>query len=187
MIFYTADLHLGHENVICMSERPFENGREMINSIIHNWNSVVTKDDDVYVIGDVFFKMQLEDELTILRRLMGRKHLILGNHDKRFTDERLRKEFVSVENYAVIKDNDRSVVLCHYPLLEWDGYFRGAYHVYGHIHNNFDTPAYRIILNNKEHFERAFNAGVDVNGYTPRTLDEMIQMSENENKTIADM
>ena len=33
-IFYTADLHLGHENVIAYSNRPFSNAAEMLECII---------------------------------------------------------------------------------------------------------------------------------------------------------
>lgn len=178
MIFYTADLHLGHENIVKLSNRPFKNNDDMTNAIIHNWNTVVSKDDDVYIIGDMFFKTSADEKIKILRRLKGRKHLILGNHDKQMDDEAIRKEFASIKNYTVIKDSGREVVLHHFPLLEWDGFFGGAYHVYGHIHNNFDTAAYQIILKNKEHFKNAFNAGVDVNGFFPRTLDEMIANSE---------
>lgn len=177
MIFYTADLHLGHENIIRMSKRPFESGYDMTNVLIHNWNAVISKNDDVYIIGDFFFKMTAEEELRVLRSLKGRKHLITGNHDRHLNDERIRKEYISIDNYAVIRDKDRTVVLSHFPLLEWEGFFKGAYHVYGHIHNNFATSAYKIINENKEHFKNAFNAGVDINGYFPRTLDEMIASS----------
>ena len=176
-IFYTADLHLGHENVIAYSNRPFSNAAEMLECIILNWNSVVSADDDVYIIGDMFFKINSKEQLEILRRLKGRKHLILGNHDRDFNSN-IRNEFAEITDYLKLDDNGSRVVLSHYPILEWDGYFRGAYHVYGHIHNNFDTPAYQIIKNNPEHFRNAFNAGVDVTGYTPRTLNELIRMNE---------
>ena len=83
-VFYTADLHLGHENVITYSNRPFSNAAEMLECIILNWNSVVSADDDVYIIGDMFFKINSKEQLEILRRLKGRKHLILGNHDRGF-------------------------------------------------------------------------------------------------------
>ena len=28
----------------------------------------------------------------------------------------------------------RKIVLFHYPILEWNGKFRGSYHLYGHSH-----------------------------------------------------
>ena len=176
MIFYTADLHLGHENVIAYSKRPFGNADEMLECLILNWNSVVSDNDDVYIIGDLFFKLGTKKQLEILRSLKGRKHLILGNHDRNLNTA-VRDEFASTNDYLKLNDNGRCVILSHYPILEWDGYFRGAYHIYGHIHNNFDTLAYQIINNNPEHFKNAFNAGVDVTGYTPRTLNELIRLN----------
>ena len=43
---------------------------------------------------------------------------------------------------ADIMDNGRRVIMCHYPIIEWDGYFRGSYLVYGHI----KTVKYIILL-----------------------------------------
>ena len=62
----------------------------------------------------------------------------------------------------------------NYPLIEWDGFFRGSYLVYGHIHNNITNNAYKAMypLNN------ALNAGVDINGFMPVTLDEMISNNQ---------
>lgn len=179
MIFYTADLHLGHENIIALSKRPYKDSVQMLKVIMKNWNSAVTDNDEVYIIGDLFFKINSTEQLEILRSLNGKKHLILGNHDKGFNSN-VKNEFVTISDYKKIDDNGRRIILSHYPILEWEGYFRGAYHIYGHIHNNFDTPAYRIIKNNPEHFKNAFNAGIDVTGYTPRTLDELILMNASE-------
>jgi calcineurin-like phosphoesterase family protein len=168
-IFYTADLHLGHENVIAYSNRPFSSTAEMLECIILNWNSVVSADDDVYIIGDMFFKINSKEQLEILRRLKGRKHLILGNHDRDFNSN-IRNEFAEITDYLKLDDNGRRVVLSHYPILEWDGYFRGAYHVYGHIHNNVRDDYWPLIARRS----RMLNAGVDVNNFEPVTFDEMI-------------
>jgi calcineurin-like phosphoesterase family protein len=61
-------------------------------------------------------------------------------------------------------------VFCHYPLAEWSGYFRGWYHIYGHIHNNTTNPAFAFLKAQ----ERALNAGVDINHFKPVTLSELI-------------
>lgn len=49
MIFFTADLHLGHENIIKQCQRPFNNVEQMDKELIKNWNSVVNVDDEVYI------------------------------------------------------------------------------------------------------------------------------------------
>ena len=81
MIYYTADLHLGHENVIRHCGRPFSNADEMDAALICNWNSKVHRNDTVYIVGDFFFRAK-RPAGDYLRELKGRKHLLIGNHDK---------------------------------------------------------------------------------------------------------
>ena len=56
MNYYIADLHLGHANIIRLSNRPYKDVDEMDNDLINRWNSVITDTDDVYIIGDLIFK-----------------------------------------------------------------------------------------------------------------------------------
>ena len=56
MIYYTADLHLGHANVIRHCDRPFKSVDEMDEALIRNWNSRVHRLDTVYIVGDLFFR-----------------------------------------------------------------------------------------------------------------------------------
>ena len=53
MIYFTSDLHFGHENVIRFNNRPFRNEREMSRVLITNYNSIVKPDDTVYLLGDL--------------------------------------------------------------------------------------------------------------------------------------
>ena len=80
MIFFTADLHLGHENVIRHCNRPFASAEIMDRELIANWNHRVRRDDTVYIAGDFCFrnKRPVEEYLSALN---GHKHLIIGNHD----------------------------------------------------------------------------------------------------------
>ena len=55
-ILYTADLHLGHGNIIRLCNRPFYTVDEMNRTIIENWNSCVKPEDDIYIIGDFSYK-----------------------------------------------------------------------------------------------------------------------------------
>lgn len=166
MIYYTADPHFGHEAIIRFCHRPFADVEEMNRVLMENWNSVVQAEDEVYLLGDVFFKGRPEQ---ILPRLNGKKHLIIGNHDRRHLQKgNFNRHFESIQEYLCIDDNGRRVVLFHYPIYEWDGFFRGSYHLYGHVHN---SEVNRIMLRQ----ERAFNAGVDLNDFTPQTLDSLIR------------
>ena len=177
MIFYTADLHLGHENIISYCNRPFSSVGEMNETIVSYWNAVVRSEDEVYILGDVLFKINSSSPLY-LDRMNGKKHLIIGNHDKRnLKIDRFRALFDSIDNYLEVIDEDRRVILFHYPIVEWDGYYRGCYHLYGHIHNS-DNEANRIM----QAVPNAFNAGVDLNDFTPQTLTQLISRNKDKVK-----
>lgn len=167
MIYYTADPHLGHENVIKFSNRPFSNVEEMDNAIIANWRSVVQPNDDIYVLGDLIFKSA--DPEAYLKQLTGKIHLIRGNHDTFLKNKALERYFTSIDELLTIADNGRRVVLCHYPMAEWNGFYRNAVHLFGHIHNNRNL-ACEIM----EKIPNCYNVGVDCIGFTPMTLDQII-------------
>ena len=171
MIYYTADLHLGDARIVCLCGRPYRSAMEMAEDLRNRWNSVVTDCDDVFILGDLAFRFR-GDLGAYLDSLNGRKHLIVGNHDKnwlKFAEYRIR--FHSIKDVQTVKDDGRSVALCHYPMYAFEGSTKGGYHVYGHVHNNYGEPMYDI-LNSLPNY---FNAGVDVNGFVPVTLDELIE------------
>lgn len=56
MIYYIADMHFGHQNVLRFDNRPFADANQMEEALIHNWNERVTPEDTVYVLGDAFGK-----------------------------------------------------------------------------------------------------------------------------------
>lgn len=181
MIRYIADLHIGHDNIRRLCNRPFSTVEEMDNALIENWNSVVNEEDIVYILGDFSFKA-VNDPVKILKKLKGKKRLIVGNHDKHNLKNPLfRSCFDKILDTDTIFDGDNRVVLSHYPIAEWDGYFRGTYHIYGHIHNNITNRVYKFMAEE----ERALNAGVDINNFMPVTLSELIknnQLFREENK-----
>jgi len=41
MIYFTADPHFNHSNILKLNNRPFDNIDQMNNKIIQNWNSCV--------------------------------------------------------------------------------------------------------------------------------------------------
>jgi calcineurin-like phosphoesterase family protein len=75
-IFVTSDTHFGHNNIIKYCNRPFKTSQEMDETLIKNYNSVVSNDDHVYFLGD--FSMSNDPEYLnyIFHRLHGRKFLI---------------------------------------------------------------------------------------------------------------
>lgn len=177
--FYIADMHYGHKNCIDFDNRPFFSVDEMNRELIDRWNSVVSDGDTVYVLGDMFWCGQ-DTAIAVLNSLNGTKILIRGNHD-RINSEAMAKCFYAASHYMEIKDGDRDVVLCHYPIPCFKNHFYGWYHLYGHVHSSFEH-------NMMEHTKQAmtalydrpckmFNVGVMMPwmDYTPRTLDEILR------------
>ena len=56
MIYFTADTHFGHCNVIRFCDRPFASAEKMDEAMIQNWNERVTGNDTAYILGDMFFR-----------------------------------------------------------------------------------------------------------------------------------
>lgn len=167
-IYLTGDMHFGHSSVIELSNRPFNSVEEMDNYIIHKWNNTVTDDDKVYILGDVWFKGE-RNAADYVKRLKGKKYLIKGNHDgKALKNSEFVKLFEDIQDIMNIVIDGERVILCHYPMAEWNGYFRGAWHAHGHIHNN-RTGVFEYLRTQ----ERALNAGVDINGFRPVTFQEL--------------
>lgn len=172
MNYYTSDLHLGHANIIRFCKRPFADVGEMDRILIENWNARVRPHDHVYIVGDLAFKNE-QSIANVLDRLMGHKHLVVGNHDGKWMKQvNLTERFESVDMLLQISDDQRKLVLCHYPMMTWPG--KNAYLIYGHIHNN-TNGAYWPLLRTYDH---ALNASVEVNGYQPVTFEELTANNE---------
>ena len=55
-IWFSADYHFSHKNIIEYTNRPFSDITEMDNTIVENHNSVVKPNDHVYFLGDFSFQ-----------------------------------------------------------------------------------------------------------------------------------
>ena len=179
MIFFTADLHLGHENVIRHCNRPFANASIMDEDLIGNWNSRVHRNDTVYILGDLIFRSHHAPE-DYLNRLNGRKHFILGNHDYSWLKRNSAGNIISTPATAffessslmkVINAHNKVITLCHYPMMTWQGASHGGLMIFGHIHNNTNAAYWPLIRASPQ----MLNAGVDVNDFQPVTLEELIE------------
>lgn len=182
MIYYIADLHLGDQRIFDLCRRPFSSIEEMEKEIIRRWNAKIKPSDDVYLLGDLL-SLNSTTSIKVLNELNGHKHFIVGNHDLPILD--VLKDsgvFDSIVYLELIEDDGRKVCLSHYPMMDWIEFNHGSYHVYGHIHNKTvnDGNEYAQI---KEYYKDklAYNCGVDVIDFEPRTLNELIKLKE-ENK-----
>ena len=169
MIYFTSDLHLGHANIIRHCNRPFSSIEEMDEVLIHNWNSKVTNGDTVHILGDFMFRNKKSPE-EYLSQLKGKKHLVVGNHDKAWMKKvDLSKWFESVEMMCFFTDGQRKITMCHYPMMSWPFSNHDGWLIYGHIHENTNMDYWPLIERNGY----MLNAGVDINGFAPVTFEEM--------------
>lgn len=136
-IFFIADTHFGHEKIIKLCNRPFENLQDMQNQLIQKWNNKVSNEDTVYILGDFCFKMSKQDAVQILNMLNGKKVLIKGNHDKYVGQRDFDECFEKICDIIQINENKLQMVLCHYPIIDYAGMYYGAKMIYGHIHNKY--------------------------------------------------
>ena len=170
MIYFTSDLHLGHCAVLSMQEgRLFENVEEMNEAFIESFNKVVQNNDTVYILGDLCYRIPVEEANALIKRLHGKKYLIRGNHDRKY-DESL---FEEVSDYKEISYNKKRFILMHYPLLSWKTMRFGSYMLHGHIHSE---GIYN--QNNRDQGLRRYDVGVDANNYRPISIEEIISYFE---------
>lgn len=168
MKFYTSDLHLFHKNIIKYENRPFNSVEEMNDYIVYKWNSKVSEKDEVYILGDFAF-CNGKQANELLDRLNGKKYLIKGNHDSFLKDKDFDKsKFEWIKDYCKINDNGEKVIMFHYPIAVWDCQHHGSVHLYGHVHSNTDDHHPLLFK-----LENAYNVGVDVCDFEPKTLIEL--------------
>jgi len=173
MKLYISDLHFGHQSAIRFDHRPFFDVEEMDNAMIYLWNNRVDKNDNVYIIGD--FALHNEKPYSwYLKQLKGQKHLLVGNHDRKLLkDSEAMSYFVSVDHYLEVTDEKKRIILTHYPIAEWNGFHRGSYQVYAHIHNSVgETYQYM------KKFDTALNAAACLNNYTPVSFNELVRNNQ---------
>ena len=163
-IFFTADTHFGHKNIIRYCQRPFVDVDEMNEILITNWNNVVGKEDVIFHLGD--FAMGGSSEWTrLLQRLNGRIYLIIGNHDMKTIGKGFSR-FEHVAMQTLINIGGQRIYLNHYPFLCYGGAYRNTWQLFGHVHTNqqstgLDGP--RL----KQLFPTQYDVGVDNNNYYP--------------------
>ncbi len=161
-IFFTADTHFGHANIIKLVSRPFESVEAMDEALIQNWNSVVGPADTVWHLGDFEFR-SAEDQTKYFDRLNGNKNLVVGNHDGLKV---LRYEWDTVTKYKELTVGEFVFMLFHYPILEWDGYYRDTWHLHGHVHRKTRWWGNGI---------KRLDVGVDANQFRPIAMEELLR------------
>ena len=181
-VFFTADTHWGHENVIEFDTRPFKTVEEMDAELIRRWNAKVGKGDLVYVLGDMIWKTRNDTAEALIRSLNGQIILIKGNHDRFLHNAKAKNALAGVKDYDDIcvklaDGSERRVILSHYYMPFYNGHRYQAVHLHGHSHNTEECMQEEIIkrsLAANGFVTRAYNVGCMHWNYEPVTLDEIL-------------
>ena len=166
-IWFTSDTHYFHTNILKHANRAYLCVEDMNEDLIKRYNEVVKPKDTVYHLGDFSFGNK-KDTASVIRRLNGTIHLILGNHDKVIKGS-IKDMFESVSHYKEIKGPDkRKIILCHYAFRVWNGSHRGAWNLHGHSHGTLEDLGIKQI-----------DVGVDVHDMYPISMEEIeVEMSK---------
>jgi len=169
-LFFTADLHFNHANILTFKNadgskvRPFTSLEEMNETLVDNHNREVGSRDTVWNHGDVFLGKESEG-LAYVRRLNGKKNLILGNHDH--VTPAMIEAFDEIHIWKKWKKHN--MFLSHFPLhpstmAEMRGEGR-IVNVHGHIHGNRSpNPAFGMSW---------INISVENTNYKPISFEEL--------------
>lgn len=172
MIYFTSDLHLGHDREFVWEARGFENVREMTKAIFNGINETVGPEDTLYILGDLMLN-DTEAGITLLKSLYCADiHIILGNHD---TVERaaLYKKCWNVTEvvYAtVLKYGKWRFYLSHYWTQTCNttdhGPTKSLINLYGHTHQPMPFA--------EDDAWQNYNVGVDAHGCKPVSIEQVI-------------
>ena len=157
-VFFTADCHFGHDNIVKYAKRPFKDGTHMNSEIVKRWNKTVNSDDLVYHVGDFAFK---NNTLRFERLLNGTIVHIAGNHD-------LNNGVKSLIMSAQMHFGKHSVYVRHKPLEDPEWFPPSTdFMICGHVHKKWKYNIYQGVA--------MINVGVDVWGYQPVSLDSILK------------
>lgn len=189
MNYYIADTHFGHENVIKYDmregSRKFSCIEERDKLIIDNINKVVTPQDKLYFLGDISWYSPQETAELLGQIKCKNLFALRGNHDRILKDGRIKKMFQGIYDIKQIEDNGKQLVLCHFPIMMYQGQHRGIIHLYAHLHNSAEEHDYqefieeldnRIKVRDGDRYNpiQAYNVGCMLWDYRPVTLKEII-------------
>jgi len=169
--FLIADTHFGHKRILEFSKntnaRHFRSIEEMDKALIKNWNSVVSKHDTVFHLGDFSF-CDFGKTQALFNGLNGRIHLVMGNHCKHRSVNWVKNVgFYQVYEYPICYKN--MFWLSHEPMAL--GKKSNYVNIHGHVHSPGRMKQYESVLSNSHHL----NVCVEQINYTPILLEDLIK------------
>ena len=154
-IFFTADEHYGHTNIIRYCNRPFASAEVMDTEIIGRHNEFVGSQDEVIHAGDFTLAKRSIAEKYI-KRLNGTHIFLKGSHNCW-----LKKSI------AMIWERDIQgfyVVVCHFAMRVWPRSHYNSWQLYGHSHGKLPPIG------------KQWDVGVDNKDFYPVSFDKICEI-----------
>lgn len=181
MNFFTSDLHLGSNQALKNDNKPFKNANAFKKFIIKTWNKQASKNDIIYVIGDLFDchsqnQNDLETQIKFIKKIKAKIILIIGNNEERIIKYFFKNNFENFKKYCIkngffdVKQNDTlnicgvSFYLTHKP----KNYNPNLLNLFGHSHRAMGI--YKSF---------GFNVGCDLNHfklYSENDIKQLLKM-----------
>ena len=166
-VFVTSNQQFGRPSAINKFKRPFETVEEMNKVLVEAWNSVVQKDDLVYVLGNFGWDPETTEEC--INKLNGRIHLMLGENDAAAVEI---SEISDTTDKLTISDKQidvyqkSGIVFSHWPLQEGPKKRKRYINAFGYHSNKLKT----------DHKKGVINVSCDFWSFKPVKLSQMIAL-----------
>ena len=157
-IWFTADFHAFHERIIGYTNRPFKLVSEMNDTILENYNTLISDDDIVFYLGDIAFGE--ENAIWTLRMMKGTKHFIIGNHDRKYVNV-IKPNVASIHDLLDIEIDGQPITLCHYAMRVWHKSHFDSWMLYGHSHGSLPPVG------------KQWDVGIDNNRFLPLSYETL--------------
>lgn len=176
-IWLTSDLHFNHNREFIFKPRGFDNVYDMNRTIIKNWNSTVSDEDNIYILGDLCLggASSLNENKSLIQSLRGKLHIIIGNHD---TNSRIDMygscyNVYEIEAATYLKYKKYHFFLSHFPSftanIEKESLKQCTCNLFGHTHQQ---------TNFYNDFPFMYHVGVDSHNCTPVNIEQAIEEME---------
>ena len=178
--FFTADWHLGDDEIIDIEFRPFKKKEEMEELLIKDINSKCKEEDMLYVIGDILsyrpmidVVIDIKDIERVIRRIKTKVVLIVGNNERRLIEDRYdnsiekfraeckKRGIETVREEDYISFGDKIFYINHFPSKAKDNYIN----LFGHVH--------KITGWNKR---KGLNMSVDLNHFRVYSEEDILKL-----------
>jgi calcineurin-like phosphoesterase family protein/2'-5' RNA ligase len=168
-VYFIADTHFDHKNIIRYCHRPFSSVAEMNRAMKNNWNNTVGDNGIVYFLGDWSFGRGSRPPAYWKGRMKGNIVSIRGSHDR-------RQSGIRFQDFEELHATGYNFLLIHNPnpndghntqeqkekLENWYGWI-----VHGHVHDK--APFIDGV-------KKRINVSVEVINYKPVSLEYLLSL-----------